>query len=125
GTLATEANNWITAAQAAAASVVHERFVQELSVDDTLAALLVEKKISEILVARGQSAGSNLTLFPFRPPDQSRASVSQPALLSLESLGPNGQAAYQLRALYHAATNDLAPTVALSAPLRAVGAEIY
>src|SRR4030095_1847330 len=67
GTLGTEANNWIAAAQAAQASVSHEKSVGELGIYDTLTALLVEKKIAEILSARGNAAAANLTLFPFRP----------------------------------------------------------
>lgn len=125
GALATEANNWIAAAQAAAASVTHERFVHEIGVDDTLAALLVERKIGEVLVARGQTFGSNLTLFPFRPADAARSSLSQATLLSIESPGPNGEPAFQLRKLHQAATNDLAPGVAFSAPLRAVASDLY
>ncbi len=125
GNLATEANNWIAAAQAAQSAVVHTRTLSELDPDDTLVALLVERKIGEILSARGDAAGQNLTLFPFRATDKTRTSLSQSNLLALEQLGPNGEPAYALRSLYQSATNDLSSADSGPLALRAAAAEIY
>ena len=71
GSLATEAQNWINAAKAAQAAVQHPILKGEFGVHDTLVALLLERKINQLLVSRGADGfnPSNLTLFPFRTRD--------------------------------------------------------
>lgn len=84
--LYTNANSWILVAS----NVVH-RFVQlgqqteqqTASPITTLTALLFERRVSELLAARGELWASNLTLFPFRPADAGRAIVSTEMLWSL------------------------------------------
>ncbi len=125
GPLATEANNWIAAAQAAQGSVTHLRSIQELGVLDTLAALLVERKVGEVLQTRGVATAAQLTLFPFRLTDKARVSLSQSNLLAIEQLGPNGEPAFALRGVYRTATNAVAPANLSSQALRALATDIY
>jgi hypothetical protein len=86
GSLATEATNWILAAQAAQAAIVHPTNLSSITHIDTLAALLTERKIGELLVARGLLGPADaITLFPFRPQDAGRLSLPQTNILSLET----------------------------------------
>lgn len=119
GNLATEALNWISAAQAAQNSIPHEVRTAQLDMDGTLTALLVEKKISEVLLSRAVADANNITLFPFRPTDNTRKKVTASALLDIEALGPNGEPAFRLQTMHHVLSNGL------PAELRNVAAEIY
>jgi hypothetical protein len=119
GNLATEAANWISAAQTAQNAIPHEVRTGELSMDSTLTALLAEKKISEILLSRGVGDANNITLFPFRPTDNTRKKVTASALLDIEALGANGEPAFRLQTMHHVLSNSL------PAELRNVTAEIY
>jgi hypothetical protein len=84
GALATEAANWIVAAQAAAATNPRPRISRQLTSLDTLAALLTERKLADILLSRGTNSATNLTLFPARPADAGRAAIAQDALSAME-----------------------------------------
>lgn len=88
GSLATEAAQWTAAAQAAYASAVHPTLEIPLGALETVAALLTERKINQVLADRGIAGfnATNLTLFPFRVADVSRqaASLDQLNALSLE-----------------------------------------
>jgi hypothetical protein len=84
--LDTEKNNWIHSAQAAY-RVSRETIFRELTVHDSLAALLVERKIAEMLRSRGATWWDNITLFPFRPADAARTNPPRALLLELESHG--------------------------------------
>lgn len=119
GSLATEAANWIAAAQAAQNVIPHEVRTAELNMDSTLVALLAERKISEILLARSMTDANNITLFPFRPTDNTRKKVTASALLEIEALGANGEPAFRLQTMHQVLSN------ALPAELRNVTAEIY
>jgi hypothetical protein len=125
GNITNAANAWIAAAQAAQATITRETVRGELDMFDTLAALLVEKKVSEELGARGLASASNLTLFPFRPTDNGRDSLGQATLLALETQGANGEPAYLLWNLYCAVTNAVAVPTPLNAGPRGVTSEIY
>lgn len=88
GDPAIEAAAWVAAAVVAFANVQHvtvQGTQGDLTVDDTLAALLVERKIGQILEARGTNWTTNLTLFPWRTGDLVRSNLSQGLLLSLET----------------------------------------
>lgn len=126
GALATEANAWIQAASNAWAGSTREISKGDLTIRDTLTAALAERKIGEILTARGMAWGSNITLFPFRPSDAGRSNASRALLLSLEKETTNGLPAYRLQTLYGAISNQVANSSAGSiVNLRAVAQEIY
>ena len=86
GNLKAEANAWIAAAQAAQSAIQHPILFNVLTWEDTLAALLTERKVGELLVNRGLLASSNqITLFPFRPQDAGRINPPHTNLLALET----------------------------------------
>lgn len=126
GNLAAEADAWILAASNAYAGVTREIHKGDLTVNDALAAVLVERKIGQILVARGHDQGANLTLFPFRPSDAGRSNVTQALLLSLEQEATNGLPAFRLQTMYQT-VNNLVETSGAGAivNLRAVAHEIF
>jgi hypothetical protein len=98
----------------------------DLTINDTLAAALVERKIGQILAARGLHWGTNITLFPFRPSDVGRSNVTQALLLSLEKETTNGLPAFRLQTMYQTISN-LVEQSSFGAiiNLRAVAHEIY
>ena len=126
GTLATEANNWLAAAAASNALTHRAIFSMDLTIYDSLVALLTERKIEELLLTRGVSAASNLTLFPFRPTEVSRFSPDLATLLSLESRGTSNQPAYLLQAVHAIIQWQVMPGAGPAVDdLRLVTAEIY
>ncbi|HPY31708.1 MAG TPA: thrombospondin type 3 repeat-containing protein [Verrucomicrobiota bacterium] len=126
GNLTTEANAWIQAASNAYAGLTREISRGDLTINDTLAAALVERKIGQILTARGLHWGTNITLFPFRPSDVGRSNVTQALLLSLEKETTNGLPAFRLQTMYQTISN-LVEQSSFGAiiNLRAVAHEIY
>lgn len=126
GSLASEASNWIASASNAYASSTREIVKNEMVVNDTLVALLVEKKLAEILQTRGSNWWSNMTLFAFRSSDAARTNPPQDTLLSLEFRTSNGLPGWQLRSIYNTISNQVF-TSAFGAivNLRAVAANIY
>ncbi len=126
GNITNEAAAWIAAAAAAYASTPREIVKGEMTANETLAALLFEKKVAEIFQARGSNWWSNMTLFPFRASDAGRTNPSQAALLSLESRASGALPAWQIKSVYAAISNlTLNSTLGAILNLRAVVAEIY
>jgi hypothetical protein len=134
GSLAQEAAAWIAAAQAAQAAVAHPVLVSDLTYQDTLIALLCERKIGAMLQSRNLLAATNqITLFPFRPQDAGRINPSHGDLLSLETnlvlnTGAPDPAfpGHKLAALHHAIslTVTSSPSVGIET-LNQLAAEIY
>ncbi len=121
-----EANAWVAAASNAWAGVTREISKGDLTVLDTLTAVLVERKLGELLVARGEARGANLTLFPFRPGDAGRAVVTQNGLLSLEQETNPGQPAWRVQTIYSTISNLVEHSTEDGiAGLRAIAREIY
>jgi hypothetical protein len=125
GPLASEAAAWMASARTAYAAVQHVNVQGDLAVDDTLSALLVERKIGQILAARSTNWAGNITLFPWRTADLARSNLSQTLLLSLQT-GHDGQPAYSLSNLYqtidHAVKNSADASIS---NLKVVTREIY
>lgn len=124
GDLALEAGAWIIAATN---SLLTNRplFFRELWPADTLVAALVEQSIGTLLFARGNTNGTNLTLFGARPADVTRTPVSQLELLSLESAGSQWPA-YSLRRIALTLSNAVfAPPDADVIALRTLTTNIY
>jgi len=125
GLPAVEVAGWINAAQQAYGAAASQTTVGDLEIYDTLVALLFEKKIQEILLSRGYSSWSNITLFPFRPTDAERQNPSLDVLLSLEKL-TNGFPGFRLKETYQALDSALTPPGPGPVPeLKDVTAEIY
>ena len=125
GKLGIAANEWIASAQAAQNALKREKVMGELTMFDTLAALLVEKKVAEALGARGFGASNTITLFPFRPTDGGRDGLAKSTLLALETYGTNGEPAYLLWSIYCSVTNAISIPTPFNAGLREVTSEIY
>jgi len=96
GDVSTEANLWITTTSNQLKNVTRKQIVGNIGAYDTLAALLVEKKVRSILLSRGKSQFGGLTLFPFRAGDTGRPSLAPGDLAALESETTNGLPGFQL-----------------------------
>ncbi len=134
GTLQQEAAAWIAAAQAAQAAIQRPVLVSDLSYEDTLTALLCERKLGEMLLSRGLIAPTNkITLFPFRPQDAGRVNPSHADLLSLETNlvlntgAPNPAfPGHKLTDLHDAIKQSVtAPPTAAIEKLNQLAAEVY
>jgi hypothetical protein len=125
-TLSVEASNWIAAAQSAAATNSRVTVAVNLAPTNTLTALLLEKKLAEILLARGTNAATNLTLFPYRAPDTGRVPAPLTALTGLLSIASVSLPGYRLEHVFSnlntRVTGDPDPDIA---SLRDVAVEIY
>ena len=115
GNITNEANAWIAAASNAVKNLPRTLIKGDLDFTDTLTALLVEKKIGDLLVTRGETGGTNITLFPFRPSDVARTNFSQTELLSLEDIN-GAQPGYLLQNIYGSISNSV--QAAASAPVQ-------
>lgn len=129
GTAATNAAGWI----AAASNRVHQfkasnvqAVERTLGPLDTLVALLVERKIGELLRERGQDGATNLTLFPFRPTDAARTPVGTADLLALQQRVDDRLPGHRLATVYDSiAQATLEGTDAETALLREVALGVY
>jgi len=125
GNLAAEASNWVVAASNALNNLPRATFVDRLTPNTTLEALLFERSVAQQLGAGTNNGWRNMTLFPFRPSDAGRTNPSQSTLLSLE-LSTNSQPTYLLQTIFSTISNLVensgAPDI-LS--LRAVVQDIY
>jgi len=126
GSLASEANAWIAVASNVWAGLRREISKGDLTVRDTLTAVLVERKLSQILVSRGLSWGTNITLFPFRASDAGRSNVTRSLLLWLEKETTNGLPGWRMQTVYNTISNLVeTSTDGNIINLRAVAVEIY
>ena len=125
GNLLAEATNWIQAASNALINLSFPVLVNNLTIYNTLEALLFEQAVANLLTARGLPASNNLTLFPYRPSDAGRINPSQALLLSLEN-PTNSLPGYQLTTVLagisNLVENSSNPNIAA---LRAVAQDIY
>ncbi len=123
--LAGQADDWIAAAKAAAASVPEPTVAVRFGTVETLAAVLVEHKVEEILVSRGENfpATNRLTLFASRPADVARRAATEAQLQGLGAFGEGGKPAWNL------VTLQSEVQAALSAPgaakLRKLAEEVF
>lgn len=84
GVVNVAASNWIVAASNLFATLARPQLIGNLVVEDALVAALFERKIGELLVARGTNAATNITLFPFRGDDASRTAFSSDTIATVE-----------------------------------------
>jgi hypothetical protein len=123
--LATQADAWIAAAKAAFANAAKPNVQARLDIRETVAALLLERKVEQVLTARGFSfpATNRLSLFPFRSGDINRQAVSLAELNDLESLGYAGEPAWKLSGMLAQLNGFLA--LPDTAPLAVLAEEVY
>ncbi len=95
-----EAAAWTTALAAAEAAQVPREITATLSPVDSLVALLVEKKVDDILVARGANPASRLSLFDTGLTDAGVRRVIPAQLAALELPGPANEPAWLLSQLH-------------------------
>ena len=105
GDLTTAARSWILAASNAWWGMSRTVLSDDLTIYDTLTALLLERKMAQILGARGTNWWTNLTLFPHRVPDLGRINPDQPSLLSLEKEMSPTLPGYKLQTMYQTINN--------------------
>ena len=96
GGVGLEASNWVAAATGAWATVVRSNVIADLTIYDTLAAVLFERKLGLIFAGRGVVTNADqLTLFPFRPGDVGLRAPAADQLAALATRS-NGAPAYRL-----------------------------
>ena len=122
---AANVSNWLAAAQSAAATpALH--MLEDLNYRDTLAALLVELKLEQVLHARGWDATNVLSLFPFRPNDAGRQSLALADFAAIERPATNGEPAWSLGVLMAVArARSESPFGYDQTQLAALAAELY
>jgi hypothetical protein len=125
GTLAAEAAAWRAAAQAAAAAQPRVRLARTLGPQDTLAALVFERKIELLLQERGLDPTNQVSLFSFRTADIGRHVPLATDLLGLEREA-GGVSAHLLVAVHAGISNALANPPGIPVQrLRELGGEVY
>lgn len=126
GNLSTEAANWVATAQAVYSGVKQPTVTERLGVFETIAALLVERKVNEILVDRGVPGfnATNLTLFPFRVGDIARQPMAIEDLQALSSELDPSHPGFDLANLADTVLSNVVGTVAME-PLRRVTVDVY
>ena len=124
--LAIEAKQWTAVAVAAYAAAKHPVVTTPMGVDETLAALLLERKVNQLLVSRGVEGfdATNLTLFGFRRGDSSRLAPSLGQLTALSFEVDAAHPGYDLEMMHSNILMVVTGDVAL-APLRQVAFDVY
>ncbi|MCF7816606.1 MAG: hypothetical protein K9M54_01890 [Kiritimatiellales bacterium] len=99
GALAIEAANWVALAQDAYGSQIRDIEVDSLGLDETIAGLLAERKMADLLYGRGVVTNAWLSLFKGRSADRDMDGMTSSSLQGLEVAGPGGEPAYHLPTL--------------------------
>jgi hypothetical protein len=126
GSLSSQAAAWINAASNAAASATPTTVLMRLDVPGTLTALLLERRLHDLLAARGAlplGASNRLSLFGFRFADAGRVRPTPQALTELRHLGPGGAPAWNPVTMAGVLSNGVASPV--GAALRTLALEVY
>ncbi len=127
GTPAAEAAAWVAALAAAEAAQTPSVATATLSPVDSLVALLIERKVDDILIARGANAATRLSLFDTGLSDAGARRVTPAQLAALELPGPANQAAWRLdlmHSLIDQGVKDVPGSAGVQA-LRQLAADIY
>ncbi len=128
GTPAEEAAKWIAAAKAAQAGSPRVLLKRDLDVYDTLGALLLERRVAELLVARGVKGfnDTNVTLFPFRAGDANRVAPTAEELAGLREWIDGPRPGHDLQVLFSTIEQAVVPpgSAALE-PLRLVTRDVF
>jgi len=121
GTLSAEASGWLTVAKNTYTNITRILQVRDLGLDDTLAGLLVERKISDLLYSRGVVSNDYRSLFKGRTADKTMDGISKENLQILESAGSGGEPAYHLPEI----VSTLRTGISGAANLRTLVCDIY
>jgi hypothetical protein len=127
GPPAVEAAAWIAALAAAEAAQTPRHITATLSPVDSLVALIIEKKLDDILVGRGADPATRLSLFDTGLTDAGARRVSAAQFAALELPGPADEPAWQMGQLYeviHNAVQDLPGDAGVPA-LRLLAADLF
>lgn len=128
GTAEQEATAWLNAAKAAQQSSPRVVLKRELAPVDSLVALLLERRVNELLVTRAVAGftPTNLTLFPFRSGDSSRRAATAEELIALRQRLDAGRPGHDVGALLGSIEAAVRPPgLAALNPLRALVQDIY
>ena len=94
---ATEAANWVAAAQVAQSNRHLIEIESDITVEDVLVALLVEKKVSILLEDLGlMDSADKLTLFPYRALDAERSFLTDEVWMSFEAFVDESNPGYRI-----------------------------
>jgi len=105
---ATEAANWVAMAQTAQSNRALVEVKTNITFENVLVALLVEKKVKDLLRNRGVlEAEESLSLFSYRALDADRRSLSQSDWLALESDLAPSNLGYRIDAIHAGIENAL------------------
>ena len=127
GTMAAEALAWIEALRTAEAALVPRAVAATLSPVDSLSAMLIERRVDEILISRGADAAVRLSLFSTGSSDAGARRVSVQDLAALELPGPANEPAWRLGLLHSVISGAVldTPGSAGMQTLRLMAADIY
>lgn len=126
GDLLGQADAWIAGAKAALEGVATQRVNVRFGVQETLAALLLERRVHQIFMERGKAGlgeSNAVTFFPHRPGDVLRTPLTQEEVESLRSNGPGGLPAWNLAAMHRQVSNSLPDGANLD--LRTLATDVY
>lgn len=112
GDLAVEANAWLDAALDLYTNQTRMIQGDELDVNDVVGAVLVERKLADLLVERGTLTNGWVSLFKGRLSDKTMKGFRASDLQSLGQFGGNGESAYDLRTLV-SSINASVPSLSL------------
>jgi hypothetical protein len=124
GSLATEASNWVSAAKTAYSNAPATFVKLTLNCLDSLVAVLMEKKIGEILYARGVMPTSEISLLSYRVADGGRMVPSADQIRAIEYAAGTNLPGYRLKDCYRE-LNEFVDKSSSAQPLRDVVTEIY
>lgn len=99
GELAVEASNWVTAARTVYTNQTRIEQVTILDENDVVAALLIERKLADLLLDRGVISNGWKSMFKGRTADQDMEGLSGSDIQTLETEGAGGEPAYHIRTL--------------------------
>lgn len=126
GDLLAQADAWIAGASAALGGAQTPRVTTRFGVMETLGALLLERKVHQIFVARGKPGlveSNAITLFPHRTGDILKTPLTAAEVESLMDFGPGGLPAWNLVSMHRQVSNALPDAANLQ--LRRLATDVY
>ncbi len=99
GELSSEASNWLVAARSVYTNQTRISKTTFLDQKDVVAALLIERKLADLLLERGVISNGWKSLFKGRAADATMGGLSASDLQGLEAEGEGGEAAYHIPTL--------------------------
>ena len=103
-----DASNWLASATFLATNTPPQSLAVDFQRFNTLAALLTEKKVADLLVLRSNVWATNLTLFPGRVSDIGRTNPPLASLLSVEHRVNDSIPGYRLKTIHETLDTNVA-----------------